>query len=145
MNRTILIIFIIFFNSCSNLKNNINNDLRKIELKENIVQNIIDYKKKYGTESIILISFKNKINSENNTFFINRITNLSTIYRYYISYYMLLDGIPVVISSKKDGLTLPENYSNEFTSLISEKLNNDLLLNSIKRTIMNGKLNMQII
>lgn len=134
MNKLLFLILIIFLNSCSNLKIQTDKKLEEIDLDKNIILNIKNYKNQYGSESIVLISFKNKIASTNNTYYITRISNLSTIYQNYLSYYSLIDGVPVIISSKKDRLIGYKNYPDNFINLISKNLNNDLLLNSIKKS-----------
>jgi hypothetical protein len=134
MKKFLFLVLIIFLNSCSVLKVETNRKLQEIDLDKNIILNIKNYKNQYGSESIVLISFKNKVASTNNTYYLTRISNLSTICQNYLSSYSLIDGLPVIISSKKDGLIGYKNYPNNFIDLISKKLNNDLLLNAIKKS-----------
>jgi hypothetical protein len=138
MNKFLFLILIVFLNSCSVLKVETNRKLEEIDLDKNIILNIKNYKNQYGSESIVLVSFKNKIASTNNTYYLTRISNLSTIYKNYLSSYLLIDGVPVIISSKKDRLIGYKNYPDNFINLISKKLNNDLLLNAIKKSEENN-------
>ena len=120
------------FISCSVFKNNIElgNDLQKIELNNETIDFVRKYREELSKETVVFLSYKKQIDSKSNTFYVNRILNLSTIYYYYISYYSMVDGVPVIISSKKDGFINPEKYTNNFIELMTKYLINDLLFKS---------------
>ena len=73
------------------------------------------------------------MDSKSNTYYINRIIDLSSVYSDYISYYSIVDGIPVIISSKKDGFINPDSYTTKFINLMTQYINDDLLMDSIEK------------
>jgi len=116
------------------MKNNIevNNSLQKIELNSETIDFVRKYRQKFNKGTVVHLSYKDEINSENNTFYVNRILNLSTIYHHYISYYSMVDGIPIIISSKKDDFVNPDSYTSDFLKVLIKHLIDNMLLVSIK-------------
>ena len=127
-----LLIYLILLNSCTILKSD--KDLQLYDLDNEVKQNIRLYRSKYGNETVVFISFKGKINSNKNTYYINRISSVSYLYEYYITGYMILDGVPVYISSRKDGFVDPKNYTSDFIDLASRFMLDDMLMKSIELT-----------
>jgi len=132
-----LIFLIIGFQllSCSTIKNKIshNNELRSLNLDNEIKETIREYRNRYTKSSIVLVVFKNKINSKNNEYYIRRISNMSTIYYHYISYHSSIDGVPVIISSQKDGFINPKKYSSVFIFKLAKYIIDDMLKISIEK------------
>jgi len=130
--KKLTIILILF--SCSSIKNSVsfNKDLHIINLNKNIIEVVKQYKNIIDTrKSLIFISFKKKIGSINNTFYISQISNLSSVYDFYISSYSFIDGVPVIISSKEDGFVSIKNYNSKFIYLLTNYINDDMLMASI--------------
>jgi len=127
------------FISCSVFKNNIElgNDLQKIELNNETIDLVRKYREELSKETVVFLSYKKQITSRGSTYYINRILDLSYIYDYYISYYSMVDGVPVIISSKKDGFVNPDSYTTKFRNLMTKYLNDDLLMISIKKFEIN--------
>jgi len=134
MKKLIFLIFISMFISCSVFKNNIElgNDLQKIELNNETIDFVRKYREELSKGTVVYLSYKKQIDSKSNTCYINRILNLSTIYNHYISYYSIVDGIPVIISSKKDGFVKPSSYSSGFLKFLTKYLIDNMLVISIK-------------
>lgn len=130
-----IIILCFFLTSCGSIKNEVkySNNLRKVELSNEIQNAVRLYKKELTPKSVIYLSFKDKLDSNNKTYYINRVSNLSIIYNYYISYYSFIDSIPVLISSRKDGFIDPKNYTKKFIATLTKKdyLIDDMLYKSI--------------
>jgi len=118
----------LLFFSCSHIEKKISkdNELRYLSLDNKTKEKIREYRKEYNN-SIVLVTFKNKIGSKDNEYYINRVSNLSFIYDHYISYHSSVDRIPVLISSKNDGFINRDNYSSSFILELSKFLNDDML------------------
>jgi len=139
MKKLIPLTMILLFISCSGLKRTVevNNSMRMIELNEETIEFVREYRKKYKKETVVYLSYKKEVISNKNVFYINRISSLSMVYKFYISYYSIIDGIPVVISSKKDGFINPDSYTANFVKLMGKYLLDDMLMNSI--TVFNNQ------
>lgn len=135
MKNALLLLIVVTLFSCSITRNvySIDNPLKKIELNEETENLVREYRKKFKKETIVYISYEKKIDSKNNTFYLNRISSLSTVYNYYISYYSVVDGIPVIISSKYDGFVSLDKYTPEFVNLLSSYLFDNMLMAYIKK------------
>jgi hypothetical protein len=140
MKKLIFLIIGFLFFSCSSIKEKWNNDneLLYINLGNQIENVVKEYKKKYKKGTVVMVAFKNKVNSKNKEYYVHRISNMSTIYDSYISFYSSVDGIPVIISSKKDGFIKPNKYSNNFIRKLTKHINDDMLLEAIQMDEFNG-------
>jgi len=137
MNKLTFFISLFVVLSCSAQKNPkdsliFNNKLSVLKLDKGIIKIIKEYKKTRRPNSVVFVSFKNKIKNKKNTYYVNTISNLSSLYDYYITGYFFLDSIPVILSSKKDGFVDVNNYSKSFISMMVKYLNDDMLMNSIE-------------
>lgn len=133
--KIIILIYLSFFVTCSTYQDKIfyKNNLTVVELNEEIKQNIRQYRSQFTTKSIVCLIFDDKINSKKNTYYIKRISNVSDMYSIYLSYYSVIDGIPLFISSINDGYVNPNDYDSDTINLMIQNLNDDLLMYSIKR------------
>lgn len=121
--------------SCASVNRNyeFKDEIKSLDLTDDVKKVVRDYKKYLGYESaVVLLTYKHSVNSTKNTYFVQRISDLSTIYYNHISFLSEIDNVPVLISSKNDGFINPENYSSEFiSSLTKNYLVDDMLYQSI--------------
>ena len=135
MKKIIFLIIGFQLFSCSTIKNkkSYDNELRYLNL-DNKIENVVRaYRKRFKKNTVVMVTFKNKLNSKKKEYYVNRISSMSIIYYNYISYYSSIDGIPVIISSKKDGFINPNKYSNKFISNFAKYVNDDMLKISIEK------------
>ena len=139
MKKLIFLIIGLLLFSCSSIKRkgNYENGLRYLNLDKEIKDVVREYRKIYKKE-VVLLGFRNRVNSKSKEYYVQRISNMSTIYDSYISFYSSIDGIPVIISSKKDGFIKPNKYSNNFIQKLAKYMNDDMLLEAIQMDEFNG-------
>ncbi|PSG90751.1 hypothetical protein [Aurantibacter aestuarii] len=127
----LLFLILLFSTSCKSYYLS-NREVNKLELKQisniKILNSVKDYRSHYKSKSVLFIFL-----GKNEDVYIRRIVNLSHVYNYLISYYSIIDEVPVIIFSKKEGYVAPKNYSSNFIKLLSNFLNDDMLMKEIKK------------
>lgn len=134
----VLVILILLFTSCSSLKNSQNKELQFVNLNDTITKFVREYRDLYPKNSIIFLAFQNSISKPQNLVYVQRISNLSFLYFTSISYYTKIDGIPVVISSPKNGFVNPSYFDEVFINEMKLYLHDDLLMTSIVKNEYGG-------
>ncbi len=108
-------------------------ELREVKLNDKISNIVRKFRKENITNNndLVFLSFENKLGSLNNTFYVHRVGALSVIYKYHISFFAMVDDIPVLISSREDGFIDVDNYDEKLISILTKYLEDDMLMRSI--------------
>jgi len=111
-------------------------ELHVVKLDDSVSNIVRSYRKeKISNNELVLLVFENKLGTSNNTYYVMRVSNLSSIYSWRISFFAFVDDFPVLISSKKDRFIDVNNYDDKLFSILTKYLKDDMLLSSI---IING-------
>lgn len=131
--KKLLFLFFIFVSCKANYSPfHFKKELRTVKLNNEISNVVREYKKrKKLNNELVFLAFKNKLGTNNNTYYVMRVSNLSSIYSRRISFFASVDNIPVLISSKEDGFIDVNNYDSKLFSMLTKYLKDDMLLSSI--------------